>query len=293
MQCDFSFYLNFNGLQRSIVAECRSRARRMPCAPGLPSHVHSVTEWQFLRGNLNNMNAHVDIAGLAPRRRNALGRTVLALLLLLGADHALASVMEIGGGFKITYDLELFSETPTGEDIHSVIIFEWNAIERSADYPFAINSSGPTRLEHVISFDPTHAFVIGYLDAKPGVGDEKRHLFTLIDTGFSDDLVANFLGVKFSILFGQGEQDTIDLLDIATGPDAVAAALALDQLWGFVQGAAAAAAFDPRGGFAVHHWSATTPPFGGSVPAPGAIALLTLGALVACRSRSRKTDRRV
>ena len=199
---------------------------------------------------------------------------VAGLLLVIG-NLAQASVVQVGNGYDVSYRINLpEGATPPGQDINNVFIFEWSSSQRHADFPYRINGSGPTTLSHVIPFAPNLAFVIGFIDAVPGAAagsnDAKRHLYTLVDPGFSDDLVANHLGELFSQLFGQGEQYTIDQMILATQGNQ----LALDGLWSFVTTTKMAdAAFDPAGDFRVHKWSATTPP----IPEPSSIVLMIAG----------------
>ena len=209
----------------------------------------------------------INVASLINR---GIAKSICASLFLVLANSSEATILQ-----EINYKINILSGTPTGEDIHNTLIFEWNGSERSVDYPYTIAGSGQTELTHVIPFIPTSALVIGYLDAKAGVGDEKRHLYTLIDVDYSNFLTENLLGTKFSTIFGQGEQFTINLLEAVTGTDEAASALALDQLWDFVTGSAAKAAFDPAGEFRVHKWSPTTPPV--DVAEPSTLALFGFG----------------
>ena len=202
---------------------------------------------------------------------------VAALMLLLSAGfvtNAGAGVMPVAGGYEVSYHMELYSGTLTGQDIKDIFIFEWDAGNSSADGTYTIAASGPTTLSHTIGFAPTSALIIGYLDSQPGVGDGKRHIYTLFSAAYHDYLVANFLGFKFSEIFGQGEQSTIDLIIAAAGGDAPA----LASLENFVRTDMSGGAFDPAGGFKVLKWSVLPEvPDGGNIPEPSTYAIFILG----------------
>lgn len=210
---------------------------------------------------------------------------LLSAIMFMGVvAGANATVIATDDGFEARYTVRLDS-TLTGNDIKNVAIFEWDdSGNRSVSYSYTIAGSGRTDLVHTTGFAPTSALVLGYLDAVIGVGDEKRHLYTLVDAGYSDFLVDNLLGVKFSQIFGQGEQFTIDKLIAATATPEPSDAL--EELWGFVTGAAAKSAFDPSGDFRVHKWSPTTPPEDVSVPAT--LLLIGLGFAGLCLSRRKR-----
>lgn len=207
------------------------------------------------------------------------------LTLCLCAALANASVAPVPGGYEVRYSFNLpVGATPPGQNIHTVFIFEWNESQQNVDYSFEIAGSGQTVLSHVIPFEPTSALIMGYIDAVPGAAadsaDAKRHLYTFVDPGFSDSLVANDLGTLFSARFGQGEQFTIDQLISASS----GSASALEALWAFVTTSPmAAAAFDPAGSFRAHKWSPTTPPIPEppiAVPVMGPYALFLLASLM-------------
>jgi hypothetical protein len=193
---------------------------------------------------------------------NVLARTIMLLACVLWTAFANAQVIQVSSGYEVSYSIYLpVGAVPAGQNIHHVFIFEWNESQQNADYVFEIAGSGRTVLSHVIPFEPTSAFVIGFIDPVPGAiegsNDAKRHLYTLVDSGFSDSLVENDLGKLFSERFGQGEQFTINLMiDASEGSEE-----ALDQLWEFVTNSPMAeAAFDPADGFRIHKWSIITPP---------------------------------
>jgi hypothetical protein len=214
---------------------------------------------------------------------------VLICYLLFGlVNSSQAGVIMGPTGYEVSYNINLGDGTPTGGDILNTFIFEWDDnSNRAVDYTFEIAGSGSTTLSHITSFLPTHALVIGYLDSLAGVGDEKRHLYTLIDNDYSNYITNNLLGTKFSTIFGQGEQFTIDLLGVAAGADVDASAFAIEQLWGFVTGAALKASFNPNEKFRVHKWSIATPPV--DVPEPTPLALLSLSIVGLYISRKKRS----
>lgn len=200
----------------------------------------------------------------------SLRMAMIAPCLLFGLLRAAeAGVIAAAGGYEVDYQMVLTSPTPTGGDIQDVFIFEWNDSSSSIDSSYTIAGSGRTSLSHIIDFAPTSALVIGYLDTVDGVGDGKRHLYTLVSPDF---LNQDRQGKKFSEIFGVGEQATIDQLIAAAGDSS-----ALDPFVDTVNDRIApVAAFDPTGGFRVLHWSIPVDN-GGSIPEPTVIALMGLG----------------
>ncbi len=190
---------------------------------------------------------------------------LLTLVFTFLASTAWATVIPVASGYEVSYNIKLYQgATPPGIDIENVLIFEWDDTQRNLSYPFAIAGSGNTVLSHIVPFEPTSAFVIGSIAAVPGApvgtADAKRHLYTLSDVAYSDYLVDNFLGVKFSQLFGKGEQTTIDLTLKAINGNSAESLQAQDALWSFVTGGAQGMVFNPAGEFRVHKWSPTTAP---------------------------------
>ena len=170
--------------------------------------------------------------------------------------------------------MELYAGTQTGKNIKDVFVFEWDASNSSVDGTYEIEASGPTNWSHTIGFAPTSALAIGYLDGESGVGDGKRHIYTLFSAAYHDYIVANLLGFKFSEIFGQGEQFTIDVIVAAAGGDGAA----LASLETFVRDEMSVGAFDPNGGFRILKWSVPDEtPVGGSIPEPSTFAIFLLG----------------
>jgi hypothetical protein len=217
------------------------------------------------------------------RKRTTVTTAAAILMLVFGVtSRASAGVVQFGDIYQVTYSVNLWSPTPTGNPIENVMIFEWNDDYFHADYSYSIAGSGSTRLVHTVDFLPSSALVLGYIEAVAGVDDEKRHLYMLANTPFANAAGAGLYGGTFSQVFGVGEQFTIDML--------IAASLDADRLAALsllVRGTFSQAAFDPDGDFRVLKWSVPTPPVGG-VPEPGTLALMGLGtAGLAWRARRR------
>jgi hypothetical protein len=223
------------------------------------------------------------------RRASLSGIAFLFASLLLTVHSATqAGILPVATGYQDSYNINLpEGATPPGQNINNVFIFEWDSSQRNVDYAYQSLGSGHTTLSHIVPFAPNSAFIIGFIDAVPGAAagseDAKRHLYTLIDPGYSDFLVENHLGDLFSQIFGQGEQFTIDQMLLA----AQGSQSALDGLWTFVTTAMEDAAFDPAGDFRVHKWSPTRPP----IPVPGSLALLSLASPAWPGPRAEKSDK--
>lgn len=110
------------------------------------------------------------------------GITVTFCGVLMSLAPAEAVVTPVGGGFEISYDINLGHRgTSNGSGIEDVFIFEWNASQFNADYAGDVASHGLPTLSHVIDIEQTAALVFGYAAGIPGFGDEKDHLYTLMN----------------------------------------------------------------------------------------------------------------
>lgn len=217
-----------------------------------------------------------------------MNRIIVASLVLILAftPDAIAKVTPVEDGFQVSYGVRLGPGTSNGNDINDVMIFEWaEGGEFSADGPYTINGRGRTHLSHVVDFEPTHALVMGWGAAIPGVGDEKDHLFTLSNALFS----FHASGQKWSDVFPgvppeprTGHNAMIGQLQAAAAGDADA--LGAIRTW--IEREASTAAFDPDGGFRVIEWSIAQP-IDDALPVPvmplGAVLLLALGVLLVGR----------
>lgn len=180
--------------------------------------------------------------------------SILAVLASMAAPAG-AAVAPITGGYEVTYEIGLNPGSSNGNDIQDVLIFEWNSAgDFNADGGFTIAGRGATSLRHTVGFEPTAALVIGWGAGIAGIGDEKDHLFTLVNRSFA----ANVTGKKWSEAFPgvppeprTGHNAMIGLLQAASGGDSAA----LDSIAKWVRREAEAAAFDPDGPFRVMEWT--------------------------------------
>ncbi len=222
---------------------------------------------------------------------------VLAAYLLVVAGTASALVISVNDGYQIDYGIGMSPGSSNGSDIEGVFIFEWNESNFSAVYGGTIAGTGNTYLSHIIDFEPTAAFIMGYGSGVPGVGDAKDHLYTITSVDFSYTVG----GLKWSQAFPGITPDTrvghdamINLLGDAAGGSTTA----LVSLEKFVKTEGYRAAFDPRDDFVVLEWSTcpegttgTRPncvPVGGNIPEPASVALFGLGLAGIGWSRRKK-----
>jgi hypothetical protein len=189
-------------------------------------------------------------------------KQLLSLVLLLAVatlgDTAAAAVSpEAGGGYRVTYNINLGAGTSNGSDIQDVLIFAWNGSgDFSVESASNITGQGNTVLTHLIAFRPTSALIMGWGAGVTGVGDEKDHLFTVVNPSAA----SAFTGKKWSEAFPgipptprTSHSGMVTLLQSAA---ATGDATALSE---FVRREAAHAAFDPAGQFRVLEWTDATP----------------------------------
>ena len=145
---------------------------------------------------------------MCPHMKKASFTIFVVSVLMSGAfvSKAHAVVFELPGSeFEVDYTFDLQVGTLHGSDITDIFIFETDGTQVSVDYAYTAASSGSSNLNHVISFEPTSALVIGLDLAVPGVGHEKDHVVMFMENGFA---AANF-GKKFSEVFpavGNGDR---------------------------------------------------------------------------------------
>ena len=204
---------------------------------------------------------------------------------LVGSTNA--GVISVASGYEVSYDISLHSLPTNGGDIQDTFIFEWNDNgDFSRDYGYTIAGRDSTRISHKIDFEPTAAFLIGYAKGIPGIGDEKDHLFTFVNSRFANDVT----GVKWSEVFTGvppepriGHSAMVSLLVDGAGGDQSA----IQKLTDFVKSEAYRAAFDPAGRFSALEWTGATP----DVPVSAPLALLGAG-LAGFGWSSRRSHRR-
>jgi hypothetical protein len=207
--------------------------------------------------------------------RSALLSALLAFGLAM-APAASASVMAVGSGYQVGYEIDMTPGTSNGSDIGSLFIFEWNGSQLNVDSGFTVAGTGHSSLSHVISFAPSAAVIFGVGLGIPGVGDGKDHIYLMVNDAFADSAV----GLRWSQVFPGDSDGTrirhdefIALLQQADGGDAAALAAVTD----FALTDAAAAAFNPNGSFSVLEATIFGLPIGGGVPEPASLALFGLG----------------
>lgn len=207
-----------------------------------------------------------------------------------------------GGNYTVSYNINLGIGTSNGNDITDVFIFEWDSSNFNVDYPFTINSVGQSVLQHTISFQPTHALILGYNLGIAGVGDEKDHLFSVTNETF----FASVQNKKWSVAFPgvvpgpprTGHSLMVTLLKDAASGDTTA----LTYLKDFVEREATHAAFNPAtNGFRVIEWTAANPIDYNPQPVPslsvwslgmlaGLVGLIGLRKQIKSRQRRLSTD---
>ncbi len=214
-------------------------------------------------------------------RGAALALTCATALLTNGAD---AAVITNGTDFTVSYSTDLQIGTINGNPITSLYIFETDGVNISVERAPSLPGLGPSTVTHIVPFRPTASLLIGLDLLAPGVSDEKTHIVMFMDAEFFD----NIAGLRFSQAFpavgGNPRLTHPDLIAALLGADAGDAASLAILTDFFINGAGAAAAFDPAGSFRVGEFSFVTAI---DVPEP-ASALLLGGALAAVALRRRR-----
>ena len=72
----------------------------------------------------------INVASLINR---GIAKSICASLFLILANSSEATILQVETGYEINYKINILSGTPTGEDIHNTLIFEWNDSQRSVD----------------------------------------------------------------------------------------------------------------------------------------------------------------
>jgi hypothetical protein len=227
---------------------------------------------------------------------NLITRTTCAIAagLLFGlVGGANAGVISVApGSYEVSYDINLRILPTNGGDILDTFIFEWNdSGDFNVDYRDTIAGQSSTNISHVVDFEPTAAFLIGYGLGVQGVGDGKNHLFTLVNSSFANEVIGlkkwseAFPGVPPEPRIGHNAMIGL-LADAARSDDLSVREMALDKITDFVKNEAYRAAFDPAGQFRVLEWTVPI----GDVPAPATLALFGLGLAGLGWSRRKQTQ---
>ncbi len=131
--------------------------------------------------------------------KNLASAGLFAYLLIGLGGGAQAGVMQVGSEYAVSYSMSLNSGTPTGGDIQNVVIFEWDeGTNKSVDWSYSIAAIGRTDLTHTISFAPTSAIILGFLEPGEETAN-KRLLYTLFSVEYSDYITENLVGVLYGI----------------------------------------------------------------------------------------------
>jgi PEP-CTERM motif len=193
--------------------------------------------------------------------------------MLIISCHVSAGIISLGvNSYEVSYDFNIAGFTRSSGDVRDLFIFEWN--ERgdfNVDFAYTLGGGSNTNISHVIDFNPTSAFAIGYTLGIAGTGDEKDHIFTFTNNNFAYGV----LGYKWSEIFPGVTPDSRirhSELILLLGDAASGDSSALNVLTEFVKYEAYDAAFNPAGRSRAIEWS--TPEI---VPTPTTVALFGLG----------------
>ncbi len=175
----------------------------------------------------------------------------------------------------VSYGINMTPGSLNASSISNVAILETDGTNFNVDYGFSFAASGVTTLTHTVSFAPTASLIVGTSYGSPGLGDEKDHIFMVVNSQF----MSSIIGIPWSSIFpGDGvsrvrHSEFVSLLGLVSAGDSVA----LDALIDFANNDAKAAWFETSGAFSVAEFSTPPGPVGGNVPEPGALALLAVG----------------
>lgn len=209
--------------------------------------------------------------------RNPLAKvrvTIFSVFLLAGFSYQVsAGVVALdANNYEVSYDFNVAGFKRSGGDVRDLFIFEWNESgDFNVDFAYLLDGGSSTNISHIIDFNPTSAFAIGYSTAIAGVGDEKDHIFTFTNSRFAYDAEGSkwseiFPGITPEVRIRHSE------LILRLGEAALGDLDALNVLTDFVLYEAHDAAFDPEGSSKAIEWSTAA-----VVPAPTTVALLGLG----------------
>ncbi len=125
-------------------------------------------------------------------------RLLTGVACLFLASTARSDVTAVAGGYEVTYDIHLGFLPTSGSDVVGTYIFEWNTTgDWNMEGGYTLAGQASTHLSHIIAFQPTSSLLIGYALGVSGIGDEKDHIFTIVNPGFA----ASAIGHKWSDIF--------------------------------------------------------------------------------------------